>query len=394
LTQLKALAVYWLEYIAKAYQLRILFAMQFIPVPFAVRAFRRRNLLPPALALAIALLAAAAHAAPGVEVRVTKVSLQTVAAGLEFDGVVEPVTQSTVAAQASGRIARLAVKAGDQVRTGQLLATIDDRETRTGLQRSQAQAAQAEAEFRNAQAQFQRTRELQAKGFVSTAALDTAEAAFKAAQAGRDQAAAGQRQSAIAQGFTQVTAPYDGWVLETLVQSGDLAVPGKPLVTLYAPLPLRAVVRVPASRAGAARAAAQVEVRIADANGKAQWINPSSRTMLPAADAVSQTLEWRLELPAAAGRSLAPGQQVQVRFSGGAEQRLMVPAGAVLHRGELTAVYVASANGMGFVLKAVRLGADHGAAGVEVLAGLNAAELVALDPVKASLAGARPALAP
>jgi hypothetical protein len=46
------------------------------------------------------------------------------------------------------------------------------------------------------------------------------------------------------------------------------------------------------------------------------------------------------------------------------------------------------------VLKAVRLGADHGAAGVEVLAGLGGAELVALDPVKAGLAGARPAMAP
>ena len=36
----------------------------------------------------------------------------------------------------------------------------------------------------------------------------------------------------------------------------------------------------------------------------------------------------------------------------------------------------------GFALKAVRLGADHGAAGVEVLAGLSAGDRVALDPVR------------
>lgn len=356
---------------------------------FAPRS-RRRGL---ALAAAL-LLAATAHAAPGIGVPVVRLSAQPVAMGLEFDGVVEPVTQSTVASQATGRIARLAVKAGDSVRAGQLLATIDDQETRTGLQRSQAQAAQADAELRNAQAQFERTRELQSKGFVSKAALDTAQATFKAAQAGRDGAAAGQRQSQIAQGFTQVTAPYDGWVLETLAQSGDLAVPGKPLLTLYAPLPLRVVVHVPASRAAAARAAGQVEVQVADANGASQWISPASRTMLPAADPVAQTLEWRLELPAAAAKLVAPGQQVHVRFAGGSQRRLVVPAGAVLRRGELTAVYVASPNNAGFVLKAVRLGADHGPAGVEVVAGLNADELVALDPVKASLAGARPAIAP
>jgi RND family efflux transporter MFP subunit len=346
------------------------------------------------LLAALALAGAAHAAAPAVEVPVTRAGLQAVAAGFEFDGVVEPVTQSTVASQASGRIARLAVKAGDSVRAGQVLATIDDRETRTGLQRSQAQSAQAEANLRNARAQFERTRELQSKGFVSMAALDTAQAAFNAALAGRDEAAAGQRQSAIAQGFTQVTAPYDGWVLETLVQSGDLAVPGKPLLTLYAPLPLRVVVQVPASRAAEARAASQVEVMLDEGSGKGQWISPVSRTMLPAADPVAQTLEWRLELPATTSRSVAPGQQVHVRFAGGSQKRLVIPASAVLRRGELTAVYVAAPGGAGFVLKAVRLGADHGAAGVEVLAGLGGAELVALDPVKAGLAGARPAMAP
>jgi hypothetical protein len=173
-----------------------------------------------------------------------------------------------------------------------------------------------------------------------------------------------------------------------------LAVPGKPVLTLYAPLPLRAVVQVPASRAAEARAATAVEVQIPDGKGNGQWISPTVRTMLPAADPVAQTLEWRLELPEAAARTVAPGQQVHVRFAAGPQRRVVVPASAVLRRGELTAVYVASPDGSGFVLKAVRLGADHGAAGIEIVAGLNAADSVALDPVKASLAGARPSIAP
>jgi RND family efflux transporter MFP subunit len=346
------------------------------------------------LSLAGLLACAAAWGAAAVDVPVVKAVPQPVKVGFELDGVVEPVKQSTVAAQASGRISQLAVKAGDRVRAGQLLATIDDRESQAGMQRSRAQTAQAEAEFRNAQAQVQRTRELQAKGFVSKAALDTAEAAYKGSQAARDQATAGQRQSAIAQEFTRVTAPYEGWVLETLAQPGDLAVPGRPLLTLYAPLPLRAVVHVPASRAAAARTATHVEVQVPDGDGGGQWIVPAARAMLPAADPVAQTLEWRLELPAAAAHAVAPGQQVHVRFAAGPQRRLVVPAGAVLRRGELTAVYVASPDGRGFMLKAVRVGADHGAAGVEILAGLNAADAVALDPVKAGLAGARPAITP
>lgn len=358
-----------------------------MPTPHVARFPRLRHWLAGlCLAPAVALAVPADPAVP--EVRVVKAVPQSVAVGFEFDGMVEPVKQSTVSAQASGRIVQLAVTAGDRVHAGQLLATIDDRESRTGLQRSQAQVAQADAELRNAQAHARRTRELQAQGFVSRAALDTAEASLKGAQAAREQAAAGERQSALAQGFTRVTAPYDGWVRETLVQPGDLAVPGKPIVTVYAPLPLRAVVHVPLSRGAAARSAADVEVRVPAGNGGGAWVKPVQREILPVADSVAQTLEWRLQLPPAAAGQLAPGQQVRVRFSGSEAVRMLVPSGAVLRRGELTAVYVASPQG-GFVLKAVRLGADHGTAGVEVLAGLRPDDMVAVDPVRAGLAGAR-----
>ena len=337
-------------------------------------------------ALAVALLGPGlATAATPVEVPVAAARPQAVSTGFEFDGVVEPVKQSTLSAQATGRIASLLVKAGDRVKAGQLLATIDDRETQTGVARSQAQMAQADAEMRNAKANVERTRELQKKGFVSQAALDTAESQFKAAQAVVAQAGAGAQQTALAQGFTRLTAPYDGWVLQTLAEAGDLAVPGKPVLTLYAPLPLRVVVQVPASRGNEARAATRIEMQ---PPGATAWTPLDVGAVMPAADPVSQTIEWRLEVPTAASQGLVPGQQVRVRFVGGQAQRVVVPAQAILRRGELTAVYVATPTG--FVLKAVRLGPDHGAAGVEVLAGLGADDRVALDPVRAGLAGAKP----
>ena len=274
-------------------------------------------------------------AAQGViQVPVMPAQQKAVGSGFELDGVVQPVKQSIVSAQVGGRVATLLVKAGDPVRVGQLLATIDDREAQTGVQRSQAQMAQAQAELRNAQAHFNRTRDLQAKGFVSAAALDTADSQLKGAQAGRDQAGAGAAQSALVQGFTRVTAPFDGWVLQTQVDAGDLAVPGKPLLTLYAPLPLRAVVQVPVSRVGVVQAAGAVEVLLPTG----QWIRPVSRSTVPTADPVSQTTEWRLELPSDAAKTLLPGQQVRVRFSGGQVERRVVPGAAILRRGELTAV--------------------------------------------------------
>jgi RND family efflux transporter MFP subunit len=308
---------------------------------------------------------------------------------MALDGTLQAVKQSTLSAQASGRIAQLNVKAGDQIRAGQVLAVIDDRVTQAGVAQAQAGVAQAEAQLHNAEAQVQRTRDLRAQGFISQAALDTAEAQFRAAQAGAAQARAGATQSSLAQGFTRLTAPYDGYVLSTHAQAGDLAAPGVPVLTVYAPQPLRAVVHVPASRAALAQDAKRIEVQLP--NG--QWVAPASRTRLPAADPVSQTIEWRLDLSAQDAAQQVPGQQVQVRFVAGEEQRLVLPASAVLRRGELTAVYVVAPEGSkaGFVLRAVRLGTNHGDAGLEVIAGVKAGDRVALDPVRAGLAGAQAA---
>jgi RND family efflux transporter MFP subunit len=217
--------------------------------------------------------------------------------------------------------------------------------------------------------------------------MDTADAQLKSAQAARDQATAGEKQSGLTQGFTRVTAPFDAWVLQTLSEAGDLAFPGKPLLTLYAPLPMRAVVQMPVSRATQLKGNPVIEVQLNAPDGSLQWIRPSQISHLPMADAVSQTVEWRLELPATAAKGLMPGQQLRVRFAAGQSQRLVIPASAVLRRGELTAVYVVS--NKGFALKAIRLGSEHGAQGIEVLAGLSDTDRVALDPVRAGLTGAQ-----
>lgn len=342
----------------------------------------KRQLLAAAAALVVA---GGAGAADAPSVPTVEVGAAGAAAGFELDGSLQALRQSTLGAQVGGSVMQLAVKAGDRVRAGQLLVRIDERDVQTGLARSDAGVAQAEAELRNARVGAERSRELRAQGFVSQAALDVAETQLKAAQAGLQQAQAGRAQAALARSFAAVTAPFDALVLATHVEAGDLATPGRPLVTLFAPGALRAVVQLPSSRSALARSASGVQVQLPTG----AWVTPVARTELPAADAVSQTVEWRLDLPRDAVTGLVPGQNVRVRFSGATAAaptaRPSVPAGAVLRRGELTAVYVQQ--GSGFVLKAVRLGANLGDR-VEVLAGLKAGERVAADAVRAGLAGA------
>lgn len=361
--------------------------------------------VPQALALLCATVSLGLPAAPALAatpVATLVARSATVNGAQSLDGVLQPVRQATLAAQVGGNVVALLVKAGDRVKAGQPLARVDERELQAGVLRSEAGVAQAEAEWRNARLSAERARDLRSQGFVSQAALDQAETALKAAQAGVSQAQAGRQQAALARGFTTVAAPYDAVVLATHVEAGDLAAPGRAIATVYAPGALRAVVQVPASMAGLARNAQAVQVELADG----RRIVPTARQLLPGADAVSQTVEWRLDLPAdlagaaASPLQVLPGQSLRVHFQGAAaadadgaaaaaQAGLVVPAAALLRRGELTAVYVVQ--GQRFVLRAVRAGAARGSDGVSILAGLKPGERLAADAVQAGLADATPA---
>lgn len=388
-------------------------------VPAFVRALVRTFVRAPVLAVVAASLVLAPARLQAATAVATAVAQAGSASGLlSLDGTLQAVRQATLSAQVGGNLVLLAVKPGDSVRAGQLVAQVDERASQAGVLRSEAGLAQAEAEARNARLVVDRSRDLRNQGFVSQAALDQAENQLKAAQAGVQQAQASRSQATLLRGFGSITAPFDGVVQDTQLQVGDLATPGRAIATVYSPGALRAVVQVPASMVVAARSAAQLQVQLQLADG--QRIVPSSHNLLPTADPVSQTVEWRLDLPAASGgaavgapgrasggapagtrSALLPGQTVRVIFSGQTGTRtgqpaaaapLVLPQAAVLRRGELTAVYtVDPASPQRFVLRAVRTGSDRGPAGVEVLAGLRAGERYALDAVQAGLAGAVPA---
>lgn len=363
--------------------------------------FARHSCLSAALLLTLSVWAPA-HADTSASRPVPTLKLQGQAQGAErqWEGVIQAVRQSTVAAQVPGNVTALLVKAGDTVKAGQVLARIDARNTAAGLLRSQADVAQAEAQFNQARMQWERSQQLKAQGFISDAALDSARAQWQAAQAGVASARAGRSQAALAQGFTTVVAPFDGRVLSTHIEMGDLATPGRPMLTLYAPRPLRAVVQVPASQADAVRTAQRVEVEVPAAGGQSAWLKPTQVVALPGTDPVSQTVEWRLDLPDVA---TLPGQTVRVRFADlqaptAAASRiatstatpLTVPAQAVLRRGELTAVYVV--RGDRFMLQAVRTGTPASSTGpVTLLSGVRPGDVIAADALKAGLANASPA---
>jgi RND family efflux transporter MFP subunit len=312
------------------------------------------------------------------------------------DGIVEAVRQSVVAAQVPGIIVSLSVKPGDRVAVGQVLALIDARAAQQTTQASKAQVQAAQASLVVAERTLTRQRSLKEKGFISAAALDQAEAEFKAAQAAVNAQKAQAAVSDTQTDFHIIRAPYSGIVSDVPVAEGDMAMPGRPLLTLYDPNTMRVTATAAQADVSSKADAREYRVELLGAFAeRAEPVAPIRVTVLPAADPNTQTVRVRLDLPKLEPTPV-PGSFARVRLPAllaasatppGARVtnfetiRILVPSQAIVRRGELKGVYVLTQEGAR--LRQVRAGSTTGTL-VEILSGLEAGERVALDPQAAA----------
>ena len=296
-----------------------------------------------------------------------------------YEGHIEAVTETSIAAQVAGVIQKIQVNAGDQVRAGQVLVQIDATHAKQQQAAMTAQVDAARAELHALTQELQRQKQLFARNYISKAALERVEAQQRSAAA---QLKAQQAQAQAAQVTTDffiIRAPYDAVVIDVPAMQGDMAMPGMPLLSLFNPKVLRVSVAIPLA------AAEQAGVSAKDTNSvrvlhEQQALIVENIQVLPTADRATHTVRLRVGVANPQG-NLFPGQPVKVQLqqaaTAGQDQRLFIPKAAVIQRAELTAVYVLSEEHKP-LLRQVRLGAsDHDL--VEVRSGLAEGERVLLD---------------
>jgi len=330
------------------------------------------------VAVGLALASAALSAAQPIDV--VKVEYRDVDTTYSTEAVVEAVRQSTISSQVMGRIVDMRVDVGDSVKAGQVVARIDEREAAQVVASTEAQVAQARANLANARLNLERARQLLEGRFVSQAAVDRADADYKAAQAQLQAAEAAAGQAAVSKGYTTVVAPISGVVSARQAQIGEMATPGRPLLTTFAPGDMRVVAEVPQSMIQEIESQSRATVEVSSIG---KWFKVKSMTVIPAADPRTHSSRVRLDLQDA-DRDIYPGIYARAHFAVGRAKKLVLPAQCVVHRSEVTAVYVVNEQGA-TSMRQVRLGEATGDGLVEVLAGLAPGERVAVDPIKAGM---------
>lgn len=294
-----------------------------------------------------------------------------------FDAVVEAVKQSTVSAQLVGRVIEVNYDVDDFVAKDAVLVRFRDSEQQARFQQAEAALKEAQARLDESEKEYRRVEDIYAKKLVPKADMDRAEAGRASARARVDAAQAKLAEAREQLSHTVVKAPFAGYVTERYVEVGETVNVGQALMKGFSYQNLRATTHIPQAFVAAVREFGQARVLLVDG-----WAVPSdAMRVFPYADPRSHAFEVRVSF-SSPERVIYPGMFVKVAFVTGQAQQLRVPASAVVHRSELTALYVLKDGALS--LRQVRVGRlldDR----YEILAGLEAGEEVALDPIAAGI---------
>jgi RND family efflux transporter MFP subunit len=354
-----------------------------------------------ALVAGLALTACSgARTSPAIEAAPVPVTTATVATSdiadtFEAGGVVQARTTATIMARILAPVREVRASPGDRVRAGQVLIVLDGSDLAANARSARAAAVSADqnvaaaaAEKQSADAALALTRAthdrvagLNAKRSATAQELDDATAALRAAEA-RAAGAAARAQGAVSgvesaraasdaastiESFARITAPFDGVVTEKMVEAGNMAAPGTQLMRVEDTRGFRLDVRVDESRIGQVSPGATVPVTIdSGADAATTTVSGTVVEIGRAVDADARAFLVKIALPDS--RALRSGMFGRAHFGARPRRALTVPAGALVHRGQMTSVFVVEKG-----IARVRLVNVNG---TEVLAGLSEGDVV------------------
>ncbi|MGQ9503709.1 MAG: efflux RND transporter periplasmic adaptor subunit [Thermogutta sp.] len=290
----------------------------------------------------------------------------------ECVGTVKARERTTISARVMSTITKIHVRAGDEVKVGDVLVELDS--AALERQRSQALASLQAAEAALKQVEddlnrFERLRQQQ-PGAVS-------EQQFNEIRTRRDQAQANYEKAKQALAEIEVTISYctikatrNGRIVDRLAEEGDTASPGVPLLTLYDPSSLRLEVPVIENLAARLDLKQTVKVYIDALQREIEGVVDEK---VPQADMATRTVLVKVSLPETPG--LVEGMFGRLKIEGGQRRHLCLNVAAIKRIGQLDFVEVVREDGTK-EQRLVQIGRFGRPGHVEVLSGLREGERV------------------
>ena len=298
------------------------------------------RVLPTLLALIVLLAAGCGREVPSGEdvrpVRAITLTAVPVSAEAELPGEVRPRVESRVGFQVGGRINSRRVEMGQQVRPGDVLATLDPADFKLSAAAAAAQLNAAKVDRDQQRADIKRFEDLHRQGFISGAELERRRAQLDAAEARYAQAAALADVSTNQAAYTTLRAPAAGLVSAIDAEAGQVVASGQSVVRIAVAGDKEVAIAIPEVRLEQLRRVPDVRVALW---AHAAELKGRIREIAPIADPATRTYAARVTLidPPA---DVALGMTATVRFATPPSPPILAaPLTALLREADATYVW-------------------------------------------------------
>ena len=287
---------------------------------------------------------------------------------VETSGTVKAKNIGIIASRIMGSVTSVAVQEGSQVKSGQLLMTVDDRDIAQKVSAAQSAVESARQQKQLAEVTSSRYEKLYEEKALSRQEFDQVETQKKVAQNEYERANAQLREAREVHGYARIKAPFAGVVTAKKIDAGSMAVPGMQLLTVEDTSSFIIETTADERLSAGLKPGTVVDVTI-DSIGRD--IKGKVSEVVPAIDPATRTFLAKIAIR---GDGLKTGLYAKVRIPSGAREALTVPSSSIVEKGQLTGVYSVDSRGV-ISYRLVRIGKLY-EDNIEILSGLAAGDSI------------------
>jgi RND family efflux transporter MFP subunit len=248
-------------------------------------------------------------------------------------GSVSARDNTVISSRILARVRSVSVRPGDTVKVGQLLVELEQDDMLTRVSQAQEQVSSAAARVEESRLQRDRVQELLDRGLAAQADLDTAVASYDSLTAQLGSVSDALEGAQVQLTYSNIRAPIPGRIVERFVNPGDTSIPGRPLLTLYDPLSIRAESNVREGLALKLNVGQKIRVEIPSLG---QILNSTIEEIVPAAEPASRSFLVKASMTY--NPSLMPGMFARFIVPVGTQTTILIPSASITRVGELDMV--------------------------------------------------------
>jgi RND family efflux transporter MFP subunit len=311
---------------------------------------------------------------PVIDVTTQKVKTSSTSS-IQASGTVQAVSSSVITTRQSGYVERINVEVGDKVKAGEVLIRLDNAQLASQQAQVKSKIKTAQTAFNNARKDLERYKKLRKNNSVSEKELEQVQLQYDNARSNLE-AAQEQLESINAElDYVNIKAPFDGRVTNKFIKTGNLAMPGKPLLNLHGDGQLEVVSKVGEEQINQLekRQTANVHIASLDIDLEAKLTELSSSSSASGG-------QYIIKLSIPDDQAVKPGMYAEVNINAKLKDKntsISIPESALIYTNDLIGVYTVSKSNTA-ILRWLEIGSRN-ADSVEVLSGLDQGEEIIIN---------------